>query len=101
MRYAERTVFVTPASRVTVLEDASLPVEFGRAAYGFFSKHRNGHPDLGLRDFMDLFERAVIFEALTRAGGGQTQAAKYLGLKKTTLNMKIKRHNVRFSRKPL
>ena len=101
MRYPERSIFVTPESRVTVLGETSLPVEFGRAAYGFFSKHRNGHPELGLHDFLDLFEQAVIFETLERAHGGQKEAAKILGLKKTTLNMKIKKHNVSLSRKPL
>jgi transcriptional regulator with GAF, ATPase, and Fis domain len=101
MRYAERSIFITPESRVTILGDVSLPAEFGRAAFGFFEKHKAISRRIGLHEFMALFEEAVIFETLARSQGGQKEAARILGLKNTTLNMKIKRHNVRFSRMPL
>ncbi len=101
MRSPERSIFVMPKAGVYILEDASLPADFGRAAFAFIAGHQNGRQHLGLREFLDLFERAVIFEALARSEGSQKEAARSLGLKKTTLNMKLRKHNVKFGRRPL
>jgi transcriptional regulator with GAF, ATPase, and Fis domain len=40
------------------------------------------------------FEVSLIKAALGRTSGSQTQAARLLGLKPTTLNAKIKRYNI-------
>jgi transcriptional regulator with GAF, ATPase, and Fis domain len=40
------------------------------------------------------FEVSLIRAALGRTAGSQTQAARLLGLKTTTLNAKIKRYNI-------
>ncbi len=84
-----------------MLGDDSLPLEFGRAAFGFYLDHKGLSKAPNLRDFLELFERAVIVETLTRVQGSQAEAARFLGLKNTTLNMKIKRHHVHFSWKPI
>lgn len=41
------------------------------------------------------FETNLIRHALARTGGNQSRAARLLGIKLTTLNTKIKRHNIR------
>jgi DNA-binding protein Fis len=40
---------------------------------------------------VDDYERALIDTALRQTGGNQTRAARLLGLRVQTLNMKLKR----------
>lgn len=39
-------------------------------------------------------ERRIILRVLGRTGGNQTEAAKLLGIKRTTLNYKMKKMNI-------
>ena len=52
---------------------------------------------LRLYDEVRRFEVNLIKSALSRTGGSQTQAARLLGVKLTTLNSKIKRYNIEFA----
>ena len=52
-------------------------------------------PSLNLRDEVRRFEMSLIQRALTRTHGSQVEAARFLGLKATTLNAKIKRYRLR------
>jgi transcriptional regulator with GAF, ATPase, and Fis domain len=56
-------------------------------------------PDCSLRlyDEVRRFEVNLIKSALSRTGGSQTQAARLLGVKLTTLNSKIKRYHIEFT----
>ena len=45
-------------------------------------------------------ERRIILRVLHKAGGNQTKAAKLLGIKRTTLNYKLKKLNIRVPRAP-
>jgi transcriptional regulator with GAF, ATPase, and Fis domain len=47
-----------------------------------------------LHDEVQRFEVELINSALSRSHGNQTQAAKILGVKLTTLNSKIKRYKI-------
>jgi transcriptional regulator with GAF, ATPase, and Fis domain len=49
---------------------------------------------LRLYDEVRRFEVNLIKSALSRTGGSQTQAARLLGVKLTTLNSKIKRYHI-------
>jgi excisionase family DNA binding protein len=52
-------------------------------------------PDgINLRDVISGFERRLIESTLESTGGVQKEAARLLGLKPTTLNEMIKRHNI-------
>ena len=51
---------------------------------------------LRLYDEVRRFEVNLIKSALSRTGGSQTQAARLLGVKLTTLNSKIKRYHIEF-----
>ncbi|MBI4180277.1 sigma-54-dependent Fis family transcriptional regulator [bacterium] len=42
-------------------------------------------------ELVEQYERRLLTEALARAGGNQTEAARILGLKRTTLFMKLKK----------
>lgn len=45
-------------------------------------------------DAVEKFEVSLIKSALLRTGGHQSRAAKLLGIKKSTLNAKIKHYNI-------
>lgn len=51
---------------------------------------------ISLYDEMQNFETGLIRSALIQAGGVQRKAAKLLGIKVTTLNVKIKRYKIDF-----
>jgi len=48
-----------------------------------------------LKDAVQQFEMELISAALTRTRGNQSQAARLLGVKHTTLNAKVKRYQIR------
>jgi DNA-binding NtrC family response regulator len=48
-----------------------------------------------LKDAVQQFERELISAALERTRGNQSQAARLLGVKHTTLNAKVKRYQIR------
>ena len=49
-----------------------------------------------LKDFLTDIELRLIIFSLNEANGNQREAAKILGIKPTTLNEKLKRHNIKF-----
>jgi len=51
-----------------------------------------------LKRLLDTIERLIIIRALNRSRGNQRSAAVHLGLKYTTLNEKVKKHGLRYSR---
>ena len=53
-----------------------------------------------LRDLINIFERAVLIRSLSNFNGNQKKTADYLGLKLSTLNEKIKKHNIQFRKEP-
>jgi DNA-binding NtrC family response regulator len=56
--------------------------------------------ELNLHDQVQQFEAALIRSALERTGGRQRRAARLLGVKVTTLNTKIKRHQISIDAAP-
>ena len=51
-----------------------------------------------LKEIVESFERAVLIKVLSRFNGNQRRAAKYLRVKNSTLNEKIKKHNIHFKK---
>jgi DNA-binding NtrC family response regulator len=51
-----------------------------------------------LKELVDSFERAILIKVLSRFNGNQRQSAKYLGMKSSTLNEKIKKHQIHFKK---
>ncbi len=60
----------------------------------FYLKQNTVKKKQSLKDFVDDFEKKIIFTALDVTNGNQKIAAEILGVKKTTLNEKIKRFGV-------
>ena len=53
-----------------------------------------------LKELMDKLERMIIISALSKFEGSQKKTAKFLRLKPTTLNEKIKKYNVSLRKIP-
>ena len=58
------------------------------------SSYSDDGPSLNLHEEVRCFEINLIQRALTRTHGSQVEAARFLGLKPTTLNAKIKRYRL-------
>jgi len=52
-----------------------------------------------LKNLISSVERTIIVRVLSHFNGNQKSAAEFLGIKRTTLNEKIKRYNIRFQKK--
>jgi DNA-binding NtrC family response regulator len=55
-----------------------------------------GHDGIDLKQTIDDLETHLILEALKKAGGVKNQAAKYLGLNRTTLIEKMKKRQIAY-----
>ncbi|MCD6193970.1 MAG: hypothetical protein J7L26_10965 [Candidatus Aminicenantes bacterium] len=55
---------------------------------------------ISLKELLNRVERRLLLRVLEGCGGNQRAAAKILGLNYTTLNEKVKRHGIRFQKKP-
>lgn len=52
------------------------------------------------KELIGSVEKSILIRALTQCEGCQKSAAKFLGIKYTTLNEKLKRYNIHFDKKP-
>jgi len=75
------------------LEDLPLSVREGAVVLGQSRTPENLHELL--RNHQELVERKAIAEALAQCGGHQTRAAKRLGIGRTTLMRKMKKHGIK------
>lgn len=55
---------------------------------------------LPLKEFIMTLEKCIILRALSKFNGNQKEAAKFLGIKYTTLNEKIKKYRIDFRKNP-
>lgn len=55
---------------------------------------------LPLRELIGTLERCIIIRALSKFNGNQKDAAKFLGVKYTTLNEKVKKYHICFRKAP-
>ena len=70
--------------------------KFKRAVINFFVEYFYMNKKVHLKEFMDSLERAILIKILSKFNGNQRNTAEFLGLNHTTLNQKIKKHNIRF-----
>ena len=77
------------------LSDAALEQEFEEESYRFFLEYRLAKTNANLKDFIESLERTVISRTLNELGGNQKAAARFLGIKYTTLNERIRKQRIR------
>ena len=78
----------------------SIEKRFKKEGLNFFVDYFCLKKEVDLKKFLENFERNIIIRALYRFNGNQRHTAKYLGLKHTTLNYKVKRYNIHFRKQP-
>jgi len=54
-----------------------------------------------LPELVDILEKAILIKVLSRVNGNQKDAAKFLGIKYTTLHQKVKKYNIKFFKNPI
>jgi DNA-binding NtrC family response regulator len=52
------------------------------------------------KELIGSVEKTILLRTLSKCNGHQRSAAKFLGMKYTTLNEKLKRYNIQFDKKP-
>ena len=57
--------------------------------------------DMHLKEFFDKIEHSILTASLSMFRGNQKNTARFLGLKYTTLNEKIKKHHLSFRKELL
>jgi len=55
---------------------------------------------LPLKELIGNLERSIIIRSLSKFNGNQKEAAKFLGVKYTTLNEKVKKYQICFRKAP-
>lgn len=73
---------------------------FREEALNFFVDYFCLKNDVDLKEFLENLERNILVKALSRFNGNQRRTARYLGLKHTTLNQKVKKYNIHFRKQP-
>jgi two-component system, NtrC family, response regulator PilR len=87
----ERGVVLTTGTEI----DRDLIPDHVKASPAFHVPHLTVPPEgISLKDVIASFERRLIETTLDTTRGVQKEAARLLGLKPTTLNEMIKRHNI-------
>jgi transcriptional regulator with PAS, ATPase and Fis domain len=87
----ERGVVLSTGNKIT----RDLIPDHVRKTPSFSVPHVSVPPEgINLRDVISNFEKRLIEATLESTGGVQKEAARLLGLKPTTLNEMIKRHNI-------
>lgn len=66
----------------------------------FFIEYVFMNDNMQFKEFIEEVERAIIIKTLAKFNGNQRETAKFLGIKYTTLNEKVKRYNIYFRKEP-
>jgi DNA-binding NtrC family response regulator len=78
------------------IKEDKIRMEMYRLIVEFFYKKET----LPLKEFIMNLEKCIILRSLFKANGSQKKAAKFLGIKYTTLNEKIKKYKIEFKKSP-
>ena len=62
----------------------------------FFMRQRRPLPEI-----LNILEKAILIKVLSHVNGNQKDAAKFLGVKYSTLYQKVKKHNIKFLKNPI
>ncbi len=69
--------------------------------FHLFMEYYSLKGDMHLKEFFDKVEHSILMASLWIFEGNQKNTARFLGLKYTTLNEKIKKHHLSFRRELL
>ncbi len=75
--------------------------KYNKDLMDFFIENVFMNDNINFKEFIEEIERAIIIKALVKFNGNQRETARFLGIKYTTLNEKVKRYNIYFRKEPL
>jgi len=73
---------------------------FRKEVFDLFIEYFCVRQRVPFKELIDSVEKSILLHALAQNNGNQRNAAKFLGMKYTTLNEKLKRFNIQFSKQP-
>lgn len=82
------------------VKDAHAKDKIRTEMYKFIVEFFCRKETLPLKEFIINLEKCIILRALSKFNGNQKEAAKFLGIKYTTLNEKIKKYRIDFRKNP-
>ncbi|MBN1224521.1 MAG: helix-turn-helix domain-containing protein [Candidatus Aminicenantes bacterium] len=74
---------------------------FRREVFDLFIEYFCLRQRVPFKKLIGSVEKGILIRTLSQFNGCQKSAAKFLGIKYTTLNEKIKRYNIRFDKRPI
>ena len=73
---------------------------FRKEVFELFIEYFCVHQKVPFKDLICSVEKSLILRALSQCNGNQKIAAEFLGMKYTTLNEKLKRYKIQFTKRP-
>ena len=74
---------------------------FRKEVFELFVEYFCFRQKVPFKELIGNVEKSILIRTLSQFNGSQKCAAKFLGIKYTTLNEKLKRYNIRFDKKPV
>jgi DNA-binding NtrC family response regulator len=74
---------------------------FRKEVFELFVEYFCFRQKVPFKELIGNVEKSILIRTLSQFNGSQKSAAKFLGIKYTTLNEKLKRYNIRFDKKPV
>ena len=74
---------------------------FRKEVFELFVEYFCFRQKVPFKELIANVEKSILIRTLSQFNGSQKSAAKFLGIKYTTLNEKIKRYNIRFDKNPV
>jgi DNA-binding NtrC family response regulator len=72
---------------------------FRKEVFELFVEYFCFRQKIPFKELIGHVEKSILIRTLSQFNGSQKSAAKFLGIKYTTLNEKLKRYNIRFDKK--
>ena len=82
-------------------QSEALDVLLDKKIFHLFMEYYSLKGDIRFKEFFDKIEHSILTASLSMFGGNQKNTARFLGLKYTTLNEKIKKHHLSFRKELL
>ncbi|MBN2408524.1 MAG: hypothetical protein JXE07_02205 [Candidatus Aminicenantes bacterium] len=90
-----------PTREISAFEEDLVRLKFERDVLNVFIEHARLNNGPHLRQFLEDMEKTILCRLLERFKGSQRTTAKYLGMKYTTLNEKVRKHHIGFFKHPV
>lgn len=74
---------------------------FRKEVFELFVEYFCFRQKIPFKELIGHVEKSILIRTLSQFNGSQKSAAKYLGIKYTTLNEKLKRYNIRIDKRPV